>query len=93
MIDNGDVRRDPIEELFKGFVKDVNESLLDDIKADAVNGDAYNRAVLSSSIYPEMVKNAIFMFTASDMLSKHHGEIPETRIKNAATAGNYSFGG
>ena len=93
MIDNGDVRRDPIEELFKGFVKDVNEILLYDIKADAVNGDAYNRAVLSSSIYPEMVKNAIFMFTASDMLSKHHGEIPETRIKNAATAGNYSFGG
>jgi len=93
LIDNGDGKQDSIEALFSGFVEKASNVLKTAIGADAVDGKAFNNAVFKSSIYPEMIKNAIFMFTAGDMLTAYHGEIPDVKIVSPKEAGKYPFGG
>lgn len=93
LINNGDGKQDSIEALFSGFVDNASSTLKGSIGADAVDGNAFNNAITISSIYPEMIKNAIFMFTAGDMLTAYHGEIPDVKIVSPKDAGRYPFGG
>lgn len=91
LIDNGDEWDDVIEVLLKNFTSNASGSM----KADfgSFSFSKYEQKAADCYIYPEMVKSAIFMYTASELLTKYHGVIPNVRIKTPADAGDYPFGG
>ena len=96
LIDDGNGKPDTIEILIKNFVKNASADMKDAITREVLNaseGNSFYRAT-NSSIYPEMMKNAIFMFTLSKLLSEFHGGFRQDHIiKSVGDVPDYTFGG
>ncbi len=100
LIDNHDGTPDVIECLLKDFTnnasdamhRDINQELLAGI-ADDSRGNSFLRAT-TSSIYPEMMKSAVFMFAISKMLSKYHRNYrTDHQITKFDDVPTFEFGG
>lgn len=94
LIDDGNGIPDTIETLITGFVRNASPSMKNAIDREItnmVNDNSFYRAT-HSSVYPEMIKNTIFMFAVSKLLSEFHGGYREDGIITR-TANGYQFGG
>ena len=96
LIDNSDGIADNIEIIIGNFINGASENMKNTAKKELLPGtpnNSFYRAT-HSSIYPEMIKNSIFMFTISELLSKYHGTYKTSgKIKNFDDAGTYKFRG
>ena len=96
IIDNTDGAADPIEVVTQSLLVNdgsvVKRNMFEDIRSQATAGDSFKDATDRSSLYPEMIKYAIFMFVGGRILSKYCGEIPKEILLDPVTAANYPFG-
>lgn len=96
LIDNSDGVSDCIEIIIGDFTKNASDRMKSDARGELLPGmpnNSFYRAT-HSNIYPEMIKNSIFMFTISELLSKYHNGYQTTgKIDNFNSAGTYKFGG
>ncbi|MBP3760169.1 MAG: hypothetical protein J6I55_01605, partial [Ruminococcus sp.] len=96
LIDNDDNNLDAIESLIENFVNHASGDMKSAIKRELLknaNDNSFYRAT-HSSIYPEMIKDTIFMFTVSKLLSEfHRGYNDHQIISDANQVGGYQFGG
>lgn len=95
LIDNSDGVSDCIEIIIGDFIKEASNNMKSDARKELITGASNNSfyRATHSNIYPEMIKNSIFMFTISELLSKYHNGYQTTgKIDNFNSAGTYKFG-
>lgn len=96
LVDNRDGNQDVIEIIIKDFMNNASPAMQQAANNELLGGIAnssFFRAT-NSKIYPEMIKDTIYMFTISELLSKFHGEFrPDHMISNFHDVDGYEFGG
>ena len=95
LIDDGNGKPDTIETLIVNFVNKASETMEMAIEKEIIVGtnNSFYRAT-HSTIYPEMIKNTIFMFTVSKLLSDFHGGFRKDHtIQTIDDADGFQFGG
>lgn len=96
LIDNDDGNPDTIEMLIKDFLNNASSNMKSAVMSELLNASAGNSFYLAthSSIYPEMIKSAIYMFAISKLLSQFQGKFTDTIIKQLKNdTADYAFGG
>lgn len=96
LIDNHDGNPDTIEMLIKDFLNNASSNMKSAVMSELLNAAAGNSFYLAthSSIYPEMMKSAIYMFAISKLLSQFQGKFTDTIIKQLRNdTADYAFGG
>lgn len=95
LIDNQDTDADVIENLIVGFANNAPDRMIAEINSElsATPGNSFVKAT-KSSIYPEMMKSSMFMFTISKLLSKYHGPYNDGHtIRDNNDVPGHEFGG
>ena len=100
LIDNGDRVPDTIESLVQDFIYEASDRMKIKINQQLQagggghdGGNAFYKAT-HSCVYPEMMKNTIYMFALSTLLSEFHGTYrPDQTIREVADKPQYRFGG
>ena len=96
ILDNKDGHPDLIETIIKDFINNASPNMQNCIRQKLLGGTPGNSFIkaTSSNVYPEMMKNTIFMFAVSDILTEFHGPLRSDHIiMNAADIPGYQFGG
>ncbi len=100
LIDNGDRVPDTIESLIQDFIYEASQNMKMKVNqqlqpggGEHDGGNAFYKAT-HSCVYPEMMKNTIYMFAISTLLSEFHGTYrPDQTIREVADKPQYRFGG
>ena len=95
LIDDKNGSPDTVEKIIENFVNNASETMKKAAEKEIITGvnNSFYRAT-HSTIYPEMVKNTIFMFAVSKLLSDFHGGFRNDHIiQKREDVDGYQFGG
>ncbi|MBR1529688.1 MAG: hypothetical protein IJ642_10370 [Oscillospiraceae bacterium] len=96
LMNNQDAIQDVIEMVVIGFMDKASPALQQAARNEILHGVANNSfyRATNASIYPEMMKNAVFMFAVSELFSQFHRKLrTDHTIQNLDDIPGYEFGG
>lgn len=91
MIRSGSKYPGIIDTLLSGLLSEGSKDYLVGKLQGLAAGEVFTKAC-EQSIYPEMIKNAAFMYAFSSLITDHFGELKEGSIADATEAEKYKFG-
>jgi len=96
LMNNQDKIQDVIEMVIIDFMDKASTNMQQEARNEILHGVANNSfyRATNASIYPEMMKNAIFMFAVSELFSKFHRKLrTDHAIQLLGDIPGYEFGG
>ena len=91
MIRSGSKYPGIIDTLLSGLLSEGSKDYLVGKLQGLAAGEVFTKAC-EQSIYPEMIKDAAFMYAFSSLITDHFGELKEGSIADATEAEKYKFG-